>query len=147
MYVAAYVLPAFSFSGVVASRPGADLTIYGYELLPEMIGLIQRTPGGLTPLIFLILPGFLVLPNLIFLTTLPAFRRPRPAWRSWTSWLVGAAGAFPLVQGLLRLGDLGPGMHAGLGFWIWSTSFLVVAVALWLRSREWASTRPTKGIA
>lgn len=142
MYVASFVLPAVSFSGVVASRPDADLTIYGYELLPEVIGLIQRTPGGLTPLIFMVLPSFLVLPNLIFLTTLPAFRRPRPAWRSWTSWLVGATGAFPLVQGLLRLGDLGPGMQAGVGFWVWSASFLVVAGALWLRGREWSSPRP-----
>ncbi|MXX69010.1 MAG: hypothetical protein F4Y74_08635 [Gemmatimonadales bacterium] len=142
MYVASFVLPAFSFSGVVASRPDADLTIYGYELLPEVIGLIQRTPGGLVPLIFLVLPSFLILPNLIFLMTSLSFWRPRPAWRSWTSWLVGLTGAFLLVQGLVQLGDLGPGMQAGVGFWVWSASFLVVAGALWLRGREWSSPRP-----
>ncbi len=142
MYAVSFFFPAFTFSGVVTSRPDADLTTYGYELFPEVIALIQRTPGGLTPLIFMLLFNFLVLPNLILLMTLLAFWRPRPSWRSWTAWLVGATGAFPLAQGIFRLGDLGPGMHAGVGFWIWSTSFLVVAGALWLRSREWAASGP-----
>ena len=142
MYAVSFFLPSFALSGGISPRPDADLTTYGYELFPEAIGVIQQTPD-----LVRVLGHSLVLPNLIFLMTLLAFWRPRPSWKSWTAWLVGATGAFPLGQGLLRLGDLGPGMHAGVGFWVWSTSFLVVAVALWLRSREWASVQPKKSIA
>ena len=128
LYTAAFLLPAYGYS----SRQDVDLTTYGYDIFPD---LIQLTTGGTAWAV-----GVLWLPNLIMLMTLPTFRRLRRSRRGWTAWIIGATGALPLGLGLLRLGDPGP-FHLEVGFWVWSASFVLVALALWLRSREWASAR------
>lgn len=134
LYATSFLMPAFGFSSA-----DIDRTTYGYEVVPE---LIQLTASGLTLSVVA-----MWLPNLILLMTLSAWRRRRPPRKAWTAWIVGATGALPLGLGLLRLGDPGPGFHSGVGFWAWCASFVVVATALWFRSRDWASARSAKSVA
>lgn len=133
LYAASFLLPAFGLP-VIPSRPDAARTIYGYEVFQD---LLQPVPDG--PALLLLM---LWLPNLIMLLTLPALRHLRPWRRPWAAWIVGATGALPLGLGVLRLANGGLGYSPGVGFWVWSASFLVVATALWLRSRERAPARP-----
>ena len=134
MYAVSFLLPAYGYS-----RHDAELTTYGYEIIPELVGLTTSGPVWAV--------GVLWLPNLIMLMTLPAFRRLRPSRRAWTAWIVGATGALPLSLGLVRFGDPGAPFHSGIGFWVWSASFVVVATALWFRRRDWASVQPKKSTA
>ncbi|WP_419939219.1 hypothetical protein [Candidatus Palauibacter sp.] len=129
LYAASFLFPAYAYAG-----PHFDRTTYGYEIVPELVRVTGSGPA-------LAIAG-LWLPNLILLTTLSAWRHRRPSRRGWTAWIVGATGALPLGLGLLRFGDPGAPFHAGIGFWMWCASFIVVATALWLRSREWASVQP-----
>lgn len=129
LYATSFLMPTVGYSS-----PNIDQTTYGYEVVPE---LMQLTARGHTLGV-----AALLLPNLILLLTLPAWRRQRPSRGAWTAWIVGATGALPLGLGLLRLGDTGPGLHSGAGFWVWCASFVVVATALWLRGREWSSPQP-----
>ncbi len=132
LYAASFLLPAWGVPGGIPSRPDADPTIYGYELLMQL-------PAGGHVMFWLT--------NLIMLLTLPALWRPRPLRKLWLAWLVGATGAWPLGIGLLRVADGGMGLYPDVGFWLWSTSFVVVAAALWRRKRDWAPARPKQGIA
>ena len=136
LYAASFLLPAYGYS-----RYDAELTTYGYEIFPELVRLTASGPAWAV--------GVLWLPNLIMLMTLPAFRGLRPSRRAWTAWIVGATGALPLSLGLVRFGEPGAPFHSGIGFWVWCASFVVVATALWFRSREWASVglRSTDGPA
>ncbi len=129
LYAASFLLPAYGYS-----RHDAELTTYGYEIVPELVRLTASGPAWAV--------GVLWLPNLIMLMTLPAFRRLRPSRRAWTAGIVGATGAVPLSLGLVRFGEPGAPFHSGIGFWVWCASFVVVATALWFRSRVWASARP-----
>ncbi len=132
LYAASFLLPAYRYSR-------HELTTYGYEIIPELVGLTTSGPAWAV--------GVLWLPNLIMLMTLPAFRRLRPSRRAWTAWIVGATGALPLSLGLVRFGNPGAPFHSGIGFWVWCASFVVVATALWFRSRGWASVQPKKSTA
>lgn len=124
LYAASFLLPAFGLP-VIPSRPDADLTVYGYDVFRVFT---QPPSGGLAAL--------LIIPNLIMLLTLPALRRLRPWRRPWAAWIVGATGALPLGLGVLRLANGGLGYFLGVGYWVWTASFLVVATALWLRTRQ-----------
>ena len=132
LYTASFLMPAYVYSG-----PHFDRTTYGYEIVPELVRLTSSGPA-------LAVIG-LWLPNLIMLATLPVWRRRRPSHRAWTTWIVGATGVLPLGLGLLRLGDPGAPFYAEIGFLMWCASFVVVATALWFRSREWASVQPHPG--
>lgn len=134
LYAASLLLPAYGYS-----RYDVELTTYGYEIFPELVRLTASGPAWAV--------GVLWIPNLIMLMTLPALRRPRPSRRAWTAGIVGATGALPLSLGLVRFGDPGAPFQSGIGFWVWGASFVVVAAALWFRSRGWASVRPKKSIA
>ena len=126
LYATSFLMPAVGYSS-----PNVDQTTYGYEVVPELMQLTARGHAlGVAALL---------LPNLILILTLPAWRRRRPSHGAWTAWIVGATGALPLGLGLLRLGDTGPGLHSGVGFWVWCASFVVVATALWSRNRDWSS--------
>ena len=106
MYAVSFLLPALT-------NPYTDATIYGY-----------RAFSLLWP------------PNLVMLATLPMFWRRQRARRAWTAWVVAATGALPTGLGLLRIADGGMGWNLGVGYWLWCASFVVVATALWFRSRE-----------
>lgn len=75
----------------------------------------------------------------------------RTSWRGRgrrLSWLLGGAGALNLVYWpifLVTHGD--PVSFLQPGYWVWAASFLCVAAGLWLRNREWASTRMEKETA
>lgn len=133
MYAVSFLLPALS-----NPYPDATITtIYGYRVFDELIQLTQLPPGGSGLLLVM-----MSLPNLMMLTTLPTLWRRRRARRAWTAWIVAAAGALPLGLGLLRVANGGMGWNLGVGYWMWCASFAAAAVALWLRNREGASTRP-----
>lgn len=134
LYAASFLLPAYGYS-----RHDAELTTYGYEIFPELVRLTASGPAWAV--------GVLWIPNLIMLMTLPALRRLRPSRRAWTAGIVGATGALPLSLGLVRFGDPGDPFQSGIGFWVWGASFVVVATALWLRRRGWATALPKKSIA
>jgi hypothetical protein len=135
MYAVSFLLPAFT-------NPNTDASIYGYGVFVDVIRSIQPSPSAAALLMVM-----LGLPNLIMLTTLPAFWRRHRARRAWISWVVAATGALPAGLGLLRITNGGLGWNLGAGYWMWSASFVVVATALWVRSRDWASVRPTKSTA
>lgn len=117
MYSVSFLLPALT-------NPYTDATIYGYRAF-----------------------GMLWLPNLIMLATLPTFWRRHRARRAWGAWVVAATGVLPVGLGLLRITDGGMGWNLGVGYWMWSASFFVVATALWFRSRDWASVQPKRSTA
>ena len=116
-YAVSFLLPALT-------NPYTDATIYGYGAF-----------------------GMLWFPNLIMLATLPTFWRRQWARRAWTVWVFAATGALPVGLGLLRIANGGMGWNLGLGYWMWCASFVVVATALWFRSRGWVSVRPKTSIA
>lgn len=124
LLLAGWVLYAASFLLPALTNPYTDATIYGYGAF-----------------------GMLWLPNLILLATLPTFWRRRRARRAWTAWVVAATGVLPAGLGLLRIANGGMGWNLGVGYWMWSASFVVVATALWFRSRDWASVQPKKSTA
>lgn len=126
LYAASFLMPAFGYSS-----PDMDRTTYGYEIIP---GLIQLAASGQGQVV-----AALLLPNLILLLTLAAWRRRSPSRSAWTAWIVGVTGALPLGLGLVRLGNSGSGFYSGVGFWVWCASFVVVATALWSRNRDWSS--------
>lgn len=134
MYAVSFLLPVYGYS-----LHDAEFTTHGYEIFPELVRLTTSGPAWAV--------GVLWLPNLIMLMTLPAFRGLRPSRRAWTAGIVGATGALPLILGLVRLGDPGTPFRSGIGYWMWCASFVVVATALWLRSRGWASVQPKKSTA
>ncbi len=70
--------------------------------------------------------------------------------------VIGAVGASALGLGAFNLlrplplpvdGDRFMYGHLGTACWVWSASFALVAVSLWLRDREWAPGRPRESMA
>lgn len=86
--------------------------------------------------------------NLPMVLTFPALGRTRRSLDRWLRLLTGAAGASALGFGVLNLlrppplpldgGRLVYG-HLGTAYRVWSASFALAAVSLWLRDREWGS--------
>lgn len=91
-----------------------------------------------------------LIPNLAMAMTLPALLY---SWRSrvrWLTWTIGAFGVSALGFGIVSLldgsavtinGEITVYPYLGLGYWAWSAAHALVAAALLLRSRAWASTR------
>ena len=95
-------------------------------------------------------------------------RRPHGGLCCWPAWglyalsfllpglVIGAVGASALGLGVFNLlrplplpvdGDRFMYGHLGTAYWVWSASFALVAVSLWLRDREWAPGRPRESMA
>ena len=91
-----------------------------------------------------------LIPNLAMAMTLPALLY---SWRSrarWLTWTIGAFGVSALGFGVASLldgsavttaGEITVLPYLGLGYWAWSAAHVLVAAALLLRGRAWASTR------
>ncbi|MYC89446.1 MAG: hypothetical protein F4X22_14600 [Gemmatimonadales bacterium] len=143
LYAASFLLPTVVTSGVVSPSGGVvDFTAYGYEFFVRVFREGELGP----PLVVLLL-------NLPMLMTLPVLWRSRRWKVPWL--LIGAVGVGTLGFGILSLGwpptimadgAGGPG-YLGPGYWAWSASCVCAAAALWLRRRNWASARPTNGVA
>ena len=141
LYGLSVLLPGFGTVGFTPSYPDFGLSVSGIELLR----LALRNGWILA-----------VLPNLAMVMTCPALGRARGLIDGWVGRVLGAVAASALGLGVFNLlrpfpitvdGDLVMYGHLGLAYWAWSAAFATVAVALWLRDREWASGRPKKSLA
>lgn len=131
MYAASFLLPS--------ARLGFD---HGYQFV------LRFTP---TDLLYPQVLAFLLLPNLAMLMTIPALLGCRPPSGRWAKWLlgvagVGAIGTAAVVSALIMMGFQNVGLWDtvaafGTGYWTWTVSLTLVATALHLRAREWASAK------
>lgn len=142
-----FLLAGYAMYGVSLflpiAGPAALQTVYAEVPLsaPAHVWLHQAlVDGWILPLI----------PNLAMAMTLPALLY---SWRSrvrWLTWTIGAFGVSALGFGVGSLldgsavtinGEITVYPYLGLGYWAWSAAHVLVAAALLLRSRAWASTR------
>ncbi|MYA33783.1 MAG: hypothetical protein F4164_03990 [Gemmatimonadales bacterium] len=88
---------------------------------------------------------------LVMMSTGLTFGRARRSVDAWVGYVVGVFGATALGVGAFNLflpipipvdAELVAHGHLGLSYWVWSASFTLAAIALWLRGREWASPPP-----
>ena len=141
LYALSFLLPGFGTVGFAPSQPDLGMLVSGYESLRFAL-----TNNWILA----------VLPNLAMVMTWPAFGRTRRSFEGWLGRVFGAVSASALGLGVFNLlrplpipvdGDLVVHGHLGLAYWAWSAAFATVTAALWLRDREWASTRPKKSLA
>ena len=96
--------------------------------------------------------AFVVLPNLAMLTTIRVLLGRTPPFGRRVKWMLGVAGVGAMgtavfISGLFMFSPENRGFWDGIarfgpGYWTWTASLVVVATALCLRAREWASARP-----
>ena len=133
LYVVSFLLPS--------AELGFDA---GYRLILEIIWL----EGLFYPQVL----GLIVLPNLAMLATIPAFlgrKRPYGRRAKWVLGVagIGAVGSAVVTAGIIMISPVNRGFWDGIarfgtGYWSWTASLIVVAAALHLRGREWASAKP-----
>ena len=129
------------------------LPIFG----PGVAGLFGADASWSTPAYWMVggsaLDGWIIplIPNLAMILTISVLWR---SWRSrarWLTWVVGALGILGLGLGIVSFfhpptftinGEFAGYSQLGLGYWAWSAAHGVVAAALHLRNRDWASARP-----
>ena len=142
LYAFSFLLPGFGAVGFGPARPGFGMSAPGFEFLR----LALENGWILLPLLL----------NLPMVLTLPALGRARRSLDGWLWHVIGAAGASALGLGVFNLlrplplpvdGDRLMYGYLGTAYWVWSASFALVAVALWLRDREWAPRRPEEAVA
>lgn len=86
--------------------------------------------------------------NLLMLGSLLILRTSRRGRGRWLRWFVGGTSVLNLAYWpILTLTAGDPVSRLLPGYWVWAASFLCVAAGLWLRNREWASSRVTKEAA
>ena len=137
VFLVGWAMYAASFS-----LPTPDLPFdYGYHVLGFALS------GLLYPQVL----GFLVLPNLTMLMAIPVLLGRKPPFGRCLKWMLGFAGVGAMgatvIVGLATRTPQDPSWWNGIvgfgpGFWTWATSLTVVATALHMRAREWASARP-----
>ncbi|MXW65927.1 MAG: hypothetical protein F4Z72_02780 [Gemmatimonadales bacterium] len=123
VYVISFFLPIFPALGLEPLPSGIVWTAPAYEWFGHAI-----MDGWLAPLI----PN---LPMVVTFLTLLKSRQPRVRWLAWA---VGTFGAVALGLGVYGFFD---GTTLGLGYWVWSAAHVLVAGALLLGQRRWASVR------
>lgn len=142
MYALSFVLPGFGAVGFGPSRAAFGMSASGYEFLR----LALENGWILFPLLL----------NLPMVLTFPTLGRARRPLDGSLLCVTGAAGASALGFGVFNLlhsfplpvdGDRLMYGHLGTAYWVWSASFALVAVSLWLRDREWAPGRPRESVA
>lgn len=131
MYAASLLLPSAEFS-----------FDHGYQWLLRVTLADLRYPQIL---------AFDVLPNLAMLMTIPVFLGLKPPSGRCLKWIlglagIGAMGTAVFVAGLFAFSPENRGLWDGIarfgtGYWTWAASLTVVAAALHMRAREWASAR------
>lgn len=140
LFVQGWVLYVVSFL-----LPSAELGFdAGYRFVLEIIWL----EGLIYPHIL----GLVVLPNLAMLATIRVLlgrRHPSGHRVKWVLGLtgIGAVGAAVSVAGIFMFSPENRGFWDGIarfgtGYWSWTASLILVATALHLRAREWASAKP-----
>ncbi len=136
LYALSFLASWFGTVGFGASQPNFGMSVSGWEFV--RLALSNRWILA-------------VLPNLAMIMTLPALGRPRRPIEAWLGRVLGAVGASALLLGAFSFlnpllipmdGGLVVQGHLGPAYWTWSASFALAAAALWLRDREWTSTRP-----
>lgn len=141
LYALSFVLPGFGAVGFGPSHPGFGMSGPGYEFLR-----LALENGWILPLLL----------NLPMALTFPALGRARRSLDGWLRRVIGATGASALGLGVFNLlrplplpvdGDRFLYGHLGTAYWVWSASFALVAVSLWLRDREWAPRQPRESVA
>jgi len=141
LYALSLLLPGFGAVGFGPSNPGFGMSDPGYEFLR-----LALEDGWILPLLL----------NLPMAMTFPALGRARRSMDRWLRRVIGAAGASALGLGAFNFlrplqlpvdGDRFMYGHLGTAYWVWSASFALVAVSLWLRDREWAPRRPRESVA
>jgi len=141
LYALSLLLPGFGAVGVGPSNPGFGMSERGYEFLR-----LALENGWILPLLL----------NLPMALTFPALGRARRSLDGWLRRVIGATGASALGLGVFNLlrplplpvdGDRFLYGHLGTAYWVWSASFALVAVSLWLRDREWAPRQPRESVA
>ena len=141
LYALSFLLPGFGAVGFGPYSPGFGTSDPGYEFL--RLGLQN---GWILPLLL----------NLSMVLTFPTLGRARRPLDGWLGRVIGAVGASALGLGVFNLlsplplpvdGDRFMYGHLGTAYWVWSASFALVAVSLWLREREWAPGRPRESMA
>ena len=85
----------------------------------------------------------LLLPSVAMILSVRAFLSRSPGTGRWLGRILGVAGSLGVAIGLLAVvrsaGESGPVL--GIGAWMWHLSFVLVAIGLRIRNREWASAR------
>lgn len=142
LYALSFVLPGFGAVAFGPSRPSSGMSAPGYEFLR----LALENGWILLPLLL----------NLPMVLTFPALGRVRRKLDGWLLLVTGAVSASALGLGVFNFvrplplpadGDRLMYGHLGTSYWVWSASFALVAVSLWLRDREWAPRRPEETVA
>lgn len=134
LYVVSFLLPSAELGFDAGYRFVLDVISRGWLFYPHILGLV-------------------FLSNLAMLTTirvLPGRRRPSGRRVKWVLGLtgVGAMGAAVFVAGLFMFSPENRSFWDGIarfgtGYWSWTASLILVATALHLRARDWASVKPT----
>ena len=141
LYALSFLLPGFGAVGFGPYSPGFGTSDPGYEFLR-----LALENGWMLPLLL----------NLPMVLTFPTLGRARRPLDGWLRLVIGAVGASALGLGGFNLlrplplpvdGDRFMYGHLGTAYWVWSASFALVAVSLWLRDREWAPGRPRESMA
>ena len=138
MFEKGWVLYAVSFL-LPSAEMGFD---HGYQFVVHFTSMDLLHPEIL---------AFVVLPNLAMLMTIPVLLGRKPPSARCLKWMLGVAAVGAIGTAVdssltlidLRNVNLWDAVTAfGTGFWTWTSSLTVVAVALHLRARDWASAKP-----
>lgn len=86
--------------------------------------------------------------NGVAVATLLLLRRTRPRRSRWLTGLMTGLAALTLYWPIrfVSVGD-NPLLVLGIGYWAWFASFGCIAVALWLRDRDWESAKVKEVVA
>ncbi len=126
LFGVSFALPAIWWP--LPSIPGGEWS-YGYEIF----FLDLFTDGDF----------LLLLPSVAMILSVRAFLSRSPGTGRWLGRILGVAGSFGVAIGLLAVvrsaGESGPVL--GIGAWMWHLSFVLAAIGLRIRNREWASAR------
>lgn len=137
LFGVSFLLPTFFMSGPglgvgLFSRPFATEPYFGYEVFWRMLSEGGELSNVLAALI----------PNLLLVLTLPALRGTPERHRRGLRWALTTVGLVTLALAFLapQIEMRGNGWEPvfadlGIGFWVWSLSFVCAASAMWLRDR------------
>jgi len=133
LFGVSFLLPTFFMSGPglgLFSQPFATEPYFGYEVFWRLLSEGGELANVLAALI----------PNLVLVLTLPAFRGKPGRRRRGLRWALTTVGLVTLALAFLapQIEMRGNGWEPvfadlGIGFWVWSLSFVCAASALWLR--------------
>lgn len=147
LFGVSFLLPTFFMSGPgleLFSRPFATEPYFGYEVFWRLLSEGGEFANVLAAL----------MPNLLLVFTLPALlgrsgrHRRGLRWALTTVGLVTLALAFQAPRIEMRGNGWEPVFaDLGIGFWVWSLSFVCAASALWLRDRGRVAAKAAESTA